>query len=263
MEKKQGRHWTKEELAAAIRRNQFIPFFQPKIDLATGISSCVEILARWDHPELGILPPSQFISRIESEGLIDQFTYSLLRHALERGSDNFAKVREVGMAINVSWLTLQDPQFPYRICTLVSEYGFSFERITLEVTESAIPISYSAAIESLSMLRALGFKISIDDFGTGYSSLKLLSKAPFTELKIDKMFIADIPENRKLTEILEAIVHLAKKLGLRIVAEGIETKKQLDVVRTLGCNVAQGFYFGNAMKNIGAAIMNRREQVGL
>jgi EAL domain-containing protein (putative c-di-GMP-specific phosphodiesterase class I) len=109
---------------------------------------------------------------------------------------------------------------------------------------------------SLSILRDRGFRISIDDFGTGYSSLKLLSKLPFTELKIDRIFIAGISEDRKLTGILEAIVQLARKMHLSTVAEGIETKAQLDFVQSLGCNVGQGFYFSAAMRNIAAAMSN-------
>jgi EAL domain-containing protein (putative c-di-GMP-specific phosphodiesterase class I) len=261
MEAQQKHQWTKDEVRTAMRRNEFVPFFQPKIDLATGISSCVEMLARWDHPELGILPPSQFIKLIESAGLIDEFTDNLFRQSLVSAANNAVTGKEIGIAINFSSLTLQDAQAPRRICSLLNEYGFPFDQITIEVTESATPENLSSVIKSLTTLRSQGFKISIDDFGTGYSSLKLLSKMPFTELKIDRMFVAGISENKKLTGILESIVHLAEKLNLNTVAEGIETKVQLDFIRKLGCNVGQGFYLGSPARDF--EVMNVTEDARL
>jgi EAL domain-containing protein (putative c-di-GMP-specific phosphodiesterase class I) len=253
--------WTKDDVRTAICHNEFVPFFQPKIDLATGVASCVEVLARWDHPDFGVLPPSQFIKLMEGTGLIDQFTYNLLRQSLVSAVDNAGTGKEIGMAINFSTLTLQDQQTTRRICSMVKEYGVSFEQITIEVTESAIPDNFSSMIKTLSFLRSQGFKISIDDFGTGYSSLKQLSKIPFTELKIDKMFVVGISKDRKLTGILESIVHLAKKLALCIVAEGIETKTQFEFIRTLGCNTGQGFYLGAPMRSLKA--LNTAEDVRL
>jgi EAL domain-containing protein (putative c-di-GMP-specific phosphodiesterase class I) len=161
---------------------------------------------------------------IERAGLIDQFTDSLLRQSLASAANHVVK-GEISMAINFSSLTFQDPQAPRRIYSLVKEYGVSFEQITIEVTESAIPVNLSSVIKSLATLRAQGFKISIDDFGTGYSSQKLLSRVPFIGLKIDKLSIAGISKDRKLTGILESIVHLAEKLALSTVAEGIEQRR--------------------------------------
>lgn len=244
METLHKHQWTKGDIVTAIRRNEFVPFFQPKFDLGTGSTSCVEMLARWDHPDFGILLPSEFLRAIESAGLIDYFTYNLLRQSLVSAANNAVTGREVGMAINFSPLTLQDPRASRRICSLVKEYEISFDQITIEVTESAIPDDISSMIKSLTALRSQGFKISIDDFGTGYSSLKQLSEIPFTELKIDKMFIAGICKNEKLTGILESIMYLAEKLALSTVAEGIETKSQFEFIRTLGCNAGQGFYLG-------------------
>lgn len=250
MDTKQTNRWTKNDVVTALRRKEFVPYFQPQIDLNTGVSTCVEILARWDHPELGILPPSQFIGLIESAGLIDQFTDNLFRQSLENAATYAVQGRAVGMAVNFSWLALQDPQVPLRICSLVKEHGISFDQITIEVTESALPENLSSVVRSLTVLRSNGFKISIDDFGTGYSSLKLLSKIPFTELKIDQIFIGGIAIDWKLTSILESIVQMAEKLKLSTVAEGIENKMQADFVRTLGCNIGQGFYFGGPVRDL-------------
>jgi EAL domain-containing protein (putative c-di-GMP-specific phosphodiesterase class I) len=253
--------WTNDEMLGAIHRNEFIPFFQPKIDLATGICSCVEILARWDHPQWGILPPSQFISVIEHAGLIDQFTDKLFRQALlsARAHTNLAGV---GMAMNFSATTLQHPGISNRICSMVREYGMAFDQITIEVTESALPENYASVISSLQVLRTKGFHISMDDFGTGYSSLELLTKLPFTELKIDRAFIAGIASDTRLAKVLEVIVDLAQKLRLSTVAEGIETKAQRDFMQHLGCNIGQGFYFGAAKENLEDAMRNvERRQV--
>lgn len=133
----QKHKWTEDDVRAAIHRSEFAPFFQPKIDLATGISSCVEILARWNHPELGILPPSQFIELIESSGLTDEFTDSLFRQSLVSATNNVASGKDIGIAINFSLLSLQNSQAPRRICSLLFESGFPYDQITIEVTESA------------------------------------------------------------------------------------------------------------------------------
>lgn len=236
---------TTADLASAVRRNEFIPYFQPKIDLHTGAASSVEMLARWDHPQRGILPPSQFIELIESAGLIDRFTDNLLRQSLLSAAQEAVSGHMVGMAVNFSALTLQDPQAVLRIMAMVAEYGIPPEQITIELTESLSADQLSPMVRSLTLLRSHGFKISMDDFGTGFSTLKLLHAIPFTELKIDQMFIAGIHIDRKRTAILESIMHLADKLHLRTVAEGIETAAQLDFIRALGCDVGQGFYFGH------------------
>jgi EAL domain-containing protein (putative c-di-GMP-specific phosphodiesterase class I) len=210
------------------------------------------MLARWNHPELGILPPSQFISLIEGAGIIVQFTDNLFRQSLASARNSAKKGMKIGMAVNFSPVELQDSDTPRRICSMVKEYGLSFDQITIEVTESDTAENYSSVIKSLTTLRSQGFKISIDDFGTGYLSLKLLSDLPFTELKIDRMFIAGISKNRKLTGILESIVDMARRLKLSTVAEGIETKTQLDFIQALGCNVGQGFYFGAPVRDFDA-----------
>jgi EAL domain-containing protein (putative c-di-GMP-specific phosphodiesterase class I) len=242
--------WTTADLTTAVRRNEFIPYFQPKIDLSTGAASSVEMLARWDHPQRGILPPSQFIGLIESAGLIDRFTDNLMRKSLLSAADNAVSGCDLGIAVNFSALTLQDPRAVPRICAMVREYGIPFERITIELTESAAPNDQASLIRSLTLLCSQGFKISMDDFGTGFSSLALLNAIPFTELKIDQMFVAGIHINKKLTAILETIMHLAAKLHLRTVAEGIETAAQLDFIRALGCDVGQGFYFGRPARTL-------------
>jgi EAL domain-containing protein (putative c-di-GMP-specific phosphodiesterase class I)/CheY-like chemotaxis protein len=246
-EKLRSQKWTRNELVAALNHNQFVPFFQPKVDLETGVPGCVEILARWDHPDLGILPPCQFIELMEQEGLIDQLTGCMLLQSLVCAKECAARGNDIGFAINVSPLTLQDARTPTRIFSLVKECGLSPTRITIEITETASSKNFSRILESLTRLRMQGFEISVDDFGIGYSSLQLLSRMPFTELKIDRTFVTEASSNPKSAAILESIIQLAGKLHLRTVAEGIETSAELDFVQSLGCGVGQGFLLGRPM----------------
>jgi EAL domain-containing protein (putative c-di-GMP-specific phosphodiesterase class I) len=153
------------------------------------------------------------------------------------------------MAFNVSPLSLVNIQMPRKICSLVRAYGIPFDMITIEVTETAHADDSPSVLDSLTWLRMQGFKISIDDFGTGYSSLQLLSQMPFTEIKIDRTFVTGMSNHWKSTTILESVVELADKLHMRTVAEGIETKKEYEFIRALGCRNGQGFYLGHPMRN--------------
>ncbi|OWW18271.1 EAL domain-containing protein [Noviherbaspirillum denitrificans] len=239
--------WSRNDLVAALNGNQFEPYFQPKIDLDTGMPTCVEILARWHHPDLGILPPSQFIELMEQHKVIDQLTGCLLVQSLSCAKQCAAKGKDIGFAINVSPVTLQDSRTPSRIGALVRECGLCSEQITIEVTETASSKNFTSVLESLTRLRMQGFEISIDDFGMGYSSLQLLSQMPFTELKIDRSFVTDVCSRAKSAAILESVIHLAEKLNLRIVAEGIETTDELQFIRSLGVGTGQGFLLGRPM----------------
>lgn len=240
--------WSRDELLSAIQDNQFVPYFQPKIDLLTGLPVCSETLARWNHPELGVLAPNQFIGVMEQEDLIDQFTDKLLHQVFARAKSGWASRRQTGIAINISPITLGKPFMANHICSLVKAYGIASERITIEVTETACAKDFNRLLSSLTRLRMQGFGISADDFGTGYSSLEELNRMPFTEIKIDRMFVAGIANSQKSEAILEFVVQLAARLKLRTVAEGIETEGELDFVRTLGCSLGQGYYLGSPMR---------------
>ncbi|RJG17886.1 EAL domain-containing protein [Massilia cavernae] len=247
VDRQSSQQWTRSDLISALNCNQFVPFFQPKVDLNTGVPTCVEILARWNHPDLGILLPSQFVELMEQEGLIDQLTGCLLLQSLACARECAASGRNIGFALNVSPLTLQDARTPTRIYSLVTACGLSPAQITIEVTETASSKCFIRLLESLTRLRMMGFKISVDDFGMGYSSLQLLSQMPFTELKIDRSFVADASSNTKSAAILESIIQLAGKLRLHTVAEGIETRDELNLVQSLGCAAGQGFLLGRPM----------------
>jgi EAL domain-containing protein (putative c-di-GMP-specific phosphodiesterase class I) len=267
MENRYKHGWTAGEVLAALHRNEFVPFFQPKVDLVTGQCSSVEILARWIHPKFGTRPPCEFINVIEHLGLIDWLTNSLLEQALISAQHHGVNGSKIGMALNVSPQSLANMQTSQRICAMVRDYGLSSDQITIELTEGSEANEPKALGRSLHKLRAEGFHISVDDFGTGYSSLKLLSQIPCTELKIDRMFVAGIDVDRKLTNILESIVDLANKLDLRLVAEGIEVQPQLDFVRGLGCGVGQGYYWSEPVRSLEQTIIqppgitNRRTDI--
>ncbi|WP_158592140.1 EAL domain-containing protein [Noviherbaspirillum sedimenti] len=247
MENFSNYQWSRYELLSAIQDKQFVPYFQPKIDLVSGLPVCSETLARWIHPDRGILPPSQFIELMERMDLIDQLTDSLLHQLLEYVQDSNECCAEIGFAINISPLTLGKAHMANHICSLVKSYGVACERITIEVTETACSKDFASLLASLDRLRTQGFGISADDFGVGYSSLQELNRMPFTEIKIDRMFVGGISNNQKSQAILEFVVQLADRLHMRTVAEGIETRGELEFVQALGCSQGQGFYLGSPM----------------
>ncbi|WP_317203744.1 EAL domain-containing response regulator [Janthinobacterium sp.] len=239
--------WSKRALLAALDAQQFQPFFQPKFDLASRRLDGVEILARWAHPELGILAPLQFIDLMEREGLIDRLTETIFRQSLACARQWEEAGEALPMALNISPLTLQNIGTPERILSMCNEYGIAPELITIEVTETAVAKNPRNVLETVTRLRMNGFRISLDDFGTGYSSLQQLSEIPFTELKIDRSFVSGMAHSAKSRAILETIMQLAATLKLRTVAEGIETAAELEVMRGLGAVSGQGYLFARPM----------------
>jgi EAL domain-containing protein (putative c-di-GMP-specific phosphodiesterase class I) len=242
---------SKKEIRHALQNNEFIPYFQPKFDLVTGLPNGVEMLARWNHPTLGVLPPSAFIPVMEQTGLIDCLSESLFTQSLECVNEWSRIGYGIGLAINLSPLTLQNTDMPNHIGTLVRRYAVAPSRITIEVTETAVSENISGVLESMTRLRMQGFSIAVDDFGTGYSSLLQLSEMPFTEIKIDRNFVTGATENKKATVIAESIVDLAKKLNLHTVAEGVETRAELDFIKKLGCETGQGYFLAKPMNHVG------------
>lgn len=240
---------TVAEIREALEKREFVPYFQPKFCLETGIPSGVEMLARWAHPTLGILPPSAFVPAMEAVGLIDALSDSLLSTAMICANEWTQIGCDIGMAINLSPLTLQNTDMPNQIGALVRRHNIAPSRITIEVTETAVSKNVSSLMESLTRLRMQGFAISVDDFGTGYSSLLQLSEMPFTEIKIDRNFVSGATGERKSTLIAESIVDLAKKLDLHTVAEGVESRVELDFVKKLGCETAQGYFLAKPMSH--------------
>jgi diguanylate cyclase (GGDEF)-like protein len=229
------------ELRVALERNELRLAYQPKVNLGTGAVVGVEALLRWQHPALGEVSPIDFIPIAEDTGLI----VPIGRFVVAEACRQLRAWREQGIdtevAVNVSGRQLSHPDFVDEVHAIVAEHDVDPASICLELTESVLMIDAPRAIETLRALRSLGFKLSIDDFGTGYSSLAYLQRFPVDELKIDRSFVHDMTHNAGSVTLIEAIIAMGSALGLRIVAEGIETRDQEEQLRRMGCHEAQGY----------------------
>jgi len=234
---------TPQQLAAALDAGDIFPLYQPKVSLATGALVGVEALARWTSVEHGIVPPDVFIPMAEAHGLIGRVTEAIMTQALA----GCARLRAGGawcsVAVNLSAACLHDPGLTEWIDEALRASQLPPGALTIELTESCA-VGDAAAAEILTRLRIRGFELSIDDFGTGHSSLLSLLRLPFSELKIDKSFVLACLEDPEAQKIVRATVALARELGLRTVAEGIETQPLADALQRFGCEVGQGWLFG-------------------
>jgi diguanylate cyclase len=236
------------EMRKGIAHGHFELHYQPQVEVATGRIAQVEALLRWPHPTLGLLPPDQFIPIAEESGMIVPLTQWVLEEAMRQMQTWDEAGMPLGVAVNMSVRSLQDPMLPETISARLKRYATDPNRLTLEVTESVIMTQREQTQEVLARLSALGVGLSIDDFGTGYSSLGYLQQLPVTELKIDKSFVVNMNGTpSKDAEIVRLICNLGHQLGLRVVAEGVETAETWDALVELGCDVIQGYYVARAM----------------
>lgn len=235
------------ELRHAMDNDELVVHYQPKFNITQDRIDSVEALIRWQHPVHGFLPPSEFIPMAERTGLIRPLTHWVLKHALSQVENWHESGLKIGVAVNLSPATLLDTELPNLIVGLLSLYDIPPGHITLEVTEGSMIKEPALALEILSRLAELGIKISIDDFGTGYSSLAYLKKLPAQELKIDKSFVMDMLDSDSDAVIVKSIIDLGHNLGMKVVAEGVETKETADRLTTLGCDILQGFFFSKPM----------------
>lgn len=238
------------ELRTALREDQFEVYFQPKINIGSDQCCGVECLVRWNHPSLGLLTPDSFIPCAEETGLIielDRWVYkqglTKLRHWKQQGivGDDFI------MAMNLSPRQLEKPDFLPFFIQLVRENQISPGLVELEVTENQLMTNLAENRSRLQALEQAGIRLAIDDFGTGYSSLAYLKQLRFGTLKIDRSFISDVPTLEEDTSIVLAILAMARTLGLKVVAEGVETRVQLEFLRKQHCECAQGYYFSKPL----------------
>ena len=230
------------ELRTAIAQNQLFLVYQPKIDLKTGRTLGVEALVRWQHPTKGVIPPDQFIFLAEHSGLIKQLTFWVLGEALRQTRSWSQAGLEVSVAVNLSTKNLRNPLLLNQIKGLLATWGVDPGRLRLEITESLIMADPKLTIEILTQLTLMGIRFSIDDFGTGYSSLRYLQSLPVDEIKIDKSFIMNMMTDESSMKIVRSTIELAHSLGLKVVAEGVESKEIMDKLISLGCDDAQGYY---------------------
>ena len=230
------------ELRRAIDRGQLFLHYQPKADLRTGDIQGVEALVRWQHPERGMIPPDEFIPPAQKTGVITPLTMFVLDEALRQCRTWALQGMELCVAVNLSTRNLLDVHLPDTVGELLARWEVPARLLELEITESTILADPVRAMEILSRLDEMGIRLAIDDFGTGYSSLAYLKRLPVDELKIDKSFILGMEESENDAVIVRSTIDLGRNLGLRVVAEGVETAKAWNRLLSLGCDIAQGYY---------------------
>jgi diguanylate cyclase (GGDEF)-like protein/PAS domain S-box-containing protein len=235
------------KLRQAIRSNQLRLYYQPKVDVSAGKICGVEALIRWPHPDGGMVPPNEFIPLAEQTGLIKALTYWVIETALEQLSRWEEAGFSIPLAINVSPNNLRDPEFLDRLGTIHTKSGARLDLLEFEITETALMEDPVRSQETLARIRAMGIKVSIDDFGTGHSSLSYIANLPIHALKIDRSFVLKMLEQPRYDAVVAASISMAKSLGLKVVAEGIETATQAMAVTRHGCNEIQGYLFSRPL----------------
>jgi diguanylate cyclase (GGDEF)-like protein len=237
---------TENALHRALERGEFLLHYQPQMSLATGAVAGVEALVRWAHPERDLVSPGEFIGSAEETGLILEIGAWALKEACEQAA-RWAQNARPGplprMSVNLSARQCAHPDLVDVVATTLRETGVDPATICLEITETAVMADMEAGVGVLDQLRALGCSLAIDDFGTGWSSLRALQRFPVDEVKIDKSFVDGVSRDPQEAAIVAAVISLSHALGLRTVAEGVESVSQVDRLRALGCDFAQGFFF--------------------
>lgn len=235
-----ARRYLETELRSAIEREQIQVSLQPIVSLSDGRAVAVEALARWYHWEDGWLSPDRFVAMAEKRGLVAALGEQVYCRAMRA----VAAMDEIALAINVAPSQLQDPHFCKRLLEIGESAGLGPERIGVEITERAFMRDSSEALKQISRLREAGISVTIDDFGSGFSSLGYLRRLPVQRLKIDRTFVRHIEDDKASAAIVRAVTNLAHDLGMEVTAEGVETAAEAEFVREIGCDYAQGWYFG-------------------
>jgi diguanylate cyclase (GGDEF)-like protein len=238
------------EMRRALEHNEFVLHYQPKMNLRTGTVEHVEALLRWQHPVRGLLGPEHFISFAEQTGYIRMITRWVLHHAVAQCAIWQSQNIDLQIAVNVSVRDLVQLDLPETVAKCLSEHGVAPSRLWIEITESALMDDPGKAIATLHRLKANGVNLSIDDFGTGYSSLSYLKRMPVHELKIDKSFVLGMALDHEDETIVRSTIDLGHNMGLRVVAEGVESQAAMNRLRHLGCDLAQGYFLSTALPAI-------------
>ena len=251
------------ELRHAIAHNELVLHFQPKIDFSSGCISGVEALVRWQHPKHGLLAPDNFIPMAEQTGLIKPLTYHVLRSALRQCEEWQRAGLDLSMSVNISAVNIQDPEFPEQVAKLLKEFTVPPARLELDVAETALLSEPVRSMDCIKKLSALGVQIAIDDFGTGYASMAYLKEMLVAKIKIDKSFVKNMAVNHSDAMIVRSTVELGHNLGLKVVAEGVESQAVWDKLKVLGCDDAQGYHMGRPLPADGFSEWLRQSPWGL
>ncbi|MYM91140.1 EAL domain-containing protein [Rugamonas sp. FT82W] len=237
-----------EELAQAVARQEFVPYFQPKVTIRNGHLKGLEALARWQHPTRGLLSPLYFIEALEGTPLMEEFTLLMVRQVLDRLLEwKRHGLPPLTVSVNLSADNLAGRGFIDRLMALVSGSGVPPSALVWEVTETSVMRQLSQALTNMGRLRLMGFGLAMDDFGIGYSSMQQFARCPFTELKIDRAFVHGAWQWPNRHMVLKSALDLGQSLGVATVAEGVETLADWKLLRSLGCDMAQGYLLAKPM----------------
>jgi diguanylate cyclase (GGDEF)-like protein len=245
----------------AIRREEFILYYQPQLDLHTHRLVACEALIRWQHPDRGLLPPSEFIPLAEVSDVIRPLTEWITNTAMAQANHWQTNRLPLRVAFNLSARNILDPNFVPHLLSKLDEYGLAPHNVELELTETVLLHDPASSSVVLNDLAKRGFVLALDDFGTGFSSLSYLKRYPFTILKIDRSFVSDMHKDSASLEIVRSTIQLAHALGMKVVAEGVEDEQTLNTLRALGCNYAQGYFIGRPMMATQIAVWQKEAPV--
>src|SRR5215203_3369046 len=246
------------EIRLAIEREELKLYYQPKVQLSTGIIVAMEALVRWDHPTLGLIAPKEFIPLAEEVGLINSLGRWVLGEACaeaRRWQEQYPAAPPLVTSVNLSMVQFQGSDLVPEIAEILRQTGLDPSCLELEITERVVMEDVEYAIDVLEQLKKLGIRVALDDFGTGYSSLEALRRFPLDVLKIDKVFVDGVSKSQKDTAVVQLVIDLAHGVGIQAIAEGVETVEQLTQLRAMGCDQAQGYYFWKPLMGEEAAAL--------
>jgi EAL domain-containing protein (putative c-di-GMP-specific phosphodiesterase class I)/AmiR/NasT family two-component response regulator len=239
-----------EEILHGLNNNEFEPYFQPKVNFESGKIIGVEALARWVHPELGVIEPFAFISMLEQSNYIDLLTFQMIEKAAIACRHFHTSGYELSMAINLSSVSLAKEAMAFQIIQAVKKAGIDSVYIIFEITEEVAMAEVPHVLENLTIISEHGFNISIDKFGTGFSNIQQLSRVYFNEFKIDQSIIKNFTEKDELPITIKKDIHMTHNLNVKCIAVGVETQQEWDMLKFMGCDQAQGFYIAKPMSMI-------------